>query len=53
MSIALQRTHLLHPVARKMCDGEITSDDHLSGYKGLGYTGACQFAVRKKLRGTY
>jgi hypothetical protein len=43
MSIALQRTHLLHPSARNMRDGEITSDDHPSGYKGLGYAGARQF----------
>jgi hypothetical protein len=43
MSIALQRTHLLHPSARNMRDGEITSDDHPSGYNGLGYAGARQF----------
>jgi hypothetical protein len=43
MSIALQRTHLLHPSARKMRDGEITSDDHPSGYKGSGYAGARHF----------
>jgi hypothetical protein len=43
MTIALQRTHLLHPSARKMRDGEITSDDHPSGYKGLGYAGARHF----------
>ena len=44
--IALQQSHLLHPSARKMHNGEIMSDDHPSGDKGLGYVGACtSFAV--------
>ena len=41
--ISLQRSPLLHPSARKMCDDETTSDNHPSGEKGIGYTGVRQF----------